>query len=222
MQKSITPLLALPLIATSANAGVLLGGFDGNNAFNAPRQDASAAGSISVAIGIANADSLNNVPFQTTTTTWGTQDFDPDPVNSPERSVAVGEIYTVTMVVLNIGADDILLDSLHWRSKRDTNDSDTTATITYASGTLADADGASADVVLPSGIGNVDFALSSILTDRTLSPGETATFNWATDSGTRWVRIDNFAISGDIIIPEPTSFALLSLGGLLMAKRRRR
>jgi hypothetical protein len=214
------------LITGSASAAVLLGGFDGASgtdpgSFNNPKQDASAVGNVSVTLA-ASSGGPTGTPFQTASGgTWGTQDFDPDPsqASSGGPAVARDNSFTLTTVITNTGSADVTLSGLHWRNKADATGAATSATFTYASGDLADADGTNTAIALPGGINNLDYDLSNLLTDLTLAAGESATFTWEV-TGTRWTRVDNWAFSGDVV-PEPTSLALLGLGGLLVARRRK-
>jgi hypothetical protein len=70
-----------------------------------------------------------------------------------------------------------------------------------------------------------DYTLSSSLTDTTLAAGESAVFtiNFSdtTGSGSSLSLIDNVAFQGTVV-PEPSSIALIGLGGLALFFRRRR
>lgn len=217
--------LTFAAFATSANAAVLLGGFDGAGgtdpgSYSNPLQDTSAVGNVSVTLS-ASGGGPTGTPFQTASGgTWGTQDFDPDPSQASNGGPAVARenSYTLTTVVTNTGSADVTLAGLHWRNKADAAGAAESAIFTYASGDLADANGTNDTIFLPGGINNIDYDLSDLLTDLTLAPGESATFTWAV-AGTRWTRVDNWAFSGDVV-PEPTSLALLALGGLMIARRR--
>lgn len=75
----------------------------------------------------------------------------------------------------------------------------------------------------PSDHDDIDLDLSS-LADNTLEAGQSATFRifWTGGNGltNQDTYLDNVAIFGDFV-PEPTSLALLGLGSLLVARRRR-
>ena len=223
MKMKFTALLTLPMIATSANAAVLLGGFDGNNAYNAPKQDAGVVGLVSVEL---TGPGNNGVPMQQLNSLWGTQAFLPAAEAVVDDTVGIFDSGTalLTITVTNTGTNDVLIDSIHWRTKRDTNESPTQTTITYTAGDLSDSIGANQTYSLGStATQGFDKSLSDFMTDLTLAAGESATFSWFADQADpspRRLRVDNFAISGEVV-PEPGSLALRGLGGLLIARRRR-
>jgi hypothetical protein len=228
LPKATPAIIVLLGMASSANAAaVLLGGFDGLNAFNAPRQDASITGIVVTLSTSFTTGSNNNTPTQSSVTTWGTKTFAPAPDNSTDRSVVVMDtgILTITLQITNNNLQSLTLDQLHWRAKRDGANSPTGATIAYVSGDLAETGGTNSGVISLGDLTtkNFDYSLSSMLSsDRTLATGETATFTFTSPSGgtPQRLRIDNFAISGELI-PEPSS-ALLGAIGLIALLRRRR
>lgn len=182
---------------------VLLGGFDGSNAINAPKQHPSAIGIVSMSLDTSlDPSGLNPGNFmQSSSPLWGTTDLDPDAQNTTTHNCVLSKNgpYDLFITVTNTSTDkDVTLKTLHWRSKRDTTSSDTHATITYVSGSLTDSLGTNTEFYL-GGLGAIghEFPLSNMMADYVLGPGETATFSWSIESGGN-VRWDNIAISGTI------------------------
>jgi hypothetical protein len=213
---------------TAAQGAVILGGFDGTNALNAPKQDASAVGNVTITA-TTNASFNAAIGLQgTNSPLWGTTAFTPaaDTVSNAGVGYVNDAGMSYTFVITNTGTTDLGLETLHWRSKRDTTTSAANVTIAYASGDLTDADGTNSGSLSLGSTGAIGFDSSlSFLTDSTLAPTESATFTWTTSTeGTTRIRVDNFAISGSVVaaIPEPSSAALLGLGGLALILRRRK
>ncbi|MFK7910123.1 MAG: PEP-CTERM sorting domain-containing protein [Akkermansiaceae bacterium] len=222
-----TILAAALLGVNSTHGAVLLGGFDGENAYNAPKQDASVVGAVNV---LLTGPGNSGVPLQTLSPLWGTQAFLPAAESTNDDTVGIFDAGSalLTIQIINTGTNDLNLEQLHWWKKRDTNDSPDQLTITYVSGDLSDADGVNESISLgTTATEGIDYNLSNIVSDLTLAAGESATFSWAADySGippatTRRLRVDNFAISGEVV-PEPSTTALLGLGGLALILRRRK
>jgi len=137
----------------------------------------------------------------------------------------------MTLTLTNGTASAYSIDSLHFDFGVRTNGPNS-FTANYTSGGLGPApaliDTQTGLAQQNSTNGNLfqfDYTLSSSLSDTTLAAGESAvfTFNFSdtTGSGTSLSLIDNVAFQG-AVIPEPSSFALLGLGGLALLARRRR
>jgi len=187
---------------------ILLGGFDGNNAVNAPIQSPGSVGKISMELSATTtlAGAFPGAGIQSSSLLWGTTDLDPDADDSNNGGVLIAdEPLELLITITNTSTDqDVELDTLHWISKRDTSDSPTTATITFASGSLTDSLGTNATVsLLTVGTTGHDYALSGMLSDRVLAPGETTTFKWTTSgantAGNDRLRMDNIALSGSFL-----------------------
>ena len=217
-----TPVEAILNIEVNAQgATVLLGGYDGNQAAmgtpsSIPVRHASAVGNVSFTLSTSDpiAGGFNWAGMQSSNILWGTTDLDPDASTANNNCVFTQDgPMTMTFTVTNTGTEDVTLQTLHWISKRDVSASASAATITYASGDLAGTSG----VHSLGGIGTTghDFDLGSILTDATLSAGQSATFTWYaggdTSINTR-LRVDNFAISGNIA-GTPGNFAPVASDG---------
>jgi len=230
----LTFIVPIFLIASSAQGQVvLLGGWEGLNDGLAPKQSSSVSGSVTTTLfnnNLGNNDVTNSFS-QINTPLWGTTDLDVDAAtigNGDDNRNGIWNAFaalTLTLTVTNNGAQDLVLDSIHFNVRRDAASAQNLATITYTAGNLSDSTGSNTTTALSGTGGNgtgYDIDLNSFLTDTTLANGESATFTWASSGGTSGGhRLDNFAISGSVI-PEPSSFALLLAGlGLLTLRRRR-
>jgi hypothetical protein len=192
-----------PASATTDNIGtILLGGFDGSNAVDAPIQHPIAVGNISMSLSTTlDPSGLNPGNYmQSSSPLWGTTDLDPDAQDNGIHNAVLGKNgpYDLMITVTNTSSDkDVTLEKLHWRSKRDLTTSDTHATIKYISGSLTDSLGTSTEFYL-GGLGGIghDFTLADMMTDYVLAPGETATFSWFIEEAGAQIRWDNIAISG--------------------------
>jgi len=221
---------AFVLAASSANAAILLGGFDGTN--DVAYQSATAT-DVAVTLVASTGDiTPSSGSFQSNDYTWGGTVLDVLPQDSGSRQIVQSGTVTpwsLTLTVTNNGSGNVVLDDLHFRVKKDVNNQGPpSVTIAYTAGDLGGP--SSNSYLIPNGITNhtVDLATLLSLSDTTLGASESATFTWTTDApqdpgGNTGLRIDNFAISGEVVaIPEPTSLALLCLAGLAMIARRRR
>jgi hypothetical protein len=135
--------------------------------------------------------------------------------------------------ITNNGTVDIDLDSFHFDSYAFRANAARTYEIEVLSGDLtAGVVFTSAALVIPA-TGNVnpanhvdyDHSLAG-LADHTLAAGESAVIRLAFSGGTgsgggHHLFVDNIAVSGDLV-PEPSSAALLGLGGLALILRRRK
>lgn len=226
--KTLSALTGLALVAGSADAGVLLGGFDGTNNAGPAIQDASVAGLVTVTL--SGAGAAGN--FGDGSGLWGTTDLSPDPDDTPWPTAGNSNViqlaaFDIDLTVTNNSAFDLTLEQIHINVRIDSGSSDTLHDITYVSGDLAETDGTLIKQVNTGPGPNTNMVGYSTslagggITDLTLASGESATIRYSVDgSGTAWVRADNFAISGSLV-PEPGSLALLGLGGLCVLRRRR-
>lgn len=135
---------------------------------------------------------------------------------------------TATIVITNNTGTSYSIDSIHFDFGVRTS-SATDFTLTYVSGglgtngTVIDTQD---DLSLSGSLTyhDFDYDLSDDLTDTILADGESATFTIvASDyaSPTASAALDNVAIQG-VAVPEPSSVALLDLGGFSLILRRRR
>ena len=230
----LAALASLGLTAISTDAAVLLGGFDGSNNAGPAIQDASVAGLVTVTLSGAGAPgNLGDLSGL-----WGATDFNPDPSTAVTGEAPNGnrawnvvqdETWNIALTVTNNSAFDLTLEQLHINVRMDNSASDILHDVTYVSGDLAETDGTLITQVNTGPAPNFNMvgystSLSSGgITDLTLASGESATISYAVSNtnGSAWVRADNFAISGSLV-PEPTTTALLGLGGLALILRRRK
>ena len=205
---------------------VLLAGFDGTNTANTtsgnagvykeltrPHKSSTSSANVDAIFSTSDA-AVNGLQWagMTSPTTWGSATFIPDATTTNNLVFAADNAITCSFFIQNTGAHEVTLEKLHFRLSRDsaTGGAATQVTIALAGGNLA-ASGPGIQALSGSaGASNYDFNLSTILTDATLSPGQSATFTFtATPSdpaGTnRRIRVDNLAISGSII-PTGTPF----------------
>ncbi len=229
---------ALSLTTIADGAIVLLAGFDGNQTadnvsspktLTAPLQDTSAVGKITVSL--STTSTLQGgfnwaAGFQSSTAIWGSaSSLSPAASTANNNAVyAHDALATIQMTITNTGTTDIILDSLLMRVKRDSAAGSATGIrVTYVSGDLSNTNGSNALFALNSAASTVgyDFALSNLISDKTLSAGQSAIFTWASEGGTgSRTRFDNIALTGTII-PEPSTALLGGLGALLLLRRRR-
>ncbi len=234
--KLATLFACIPLVTATHGAAILLGGFDGNQTENNavspktltnPLQDSSAVGNVSVSL--STSDTIIGFDwaagFQSNTAIWGSASA-LDPAASTANNNAVyahDALATINLTVINTGTDDVTLDSLLMRVKRDNATTSATGIrVTYLSGDLSDTVGSNALFALNAAASTVgyDFALSSLISDFTLAAGQSATFSWASEGGSGGrTRFDNIALTGTV--PEPSAALLGGLGLLALLRRRR-
>ncbi len=137
---------------------------------------------------------------------------------------------TVTLTLTNNTGSDYTISALHW-DLAVRNTSLSAFVVTYVSGGLGPASKQinSQTSIAAQGGGNefdaydYDYILSDDLTDTTLGNTESAVFTFAFSGGStnNSSIFDNIAFEG-AVVPEPSSAALLGLGGLALILRRRK
>lgn len=240
---AVTALAIGSTISSADAASVLLGGYYGlNESGSALQSTASGVSNISVSLSRSGLSTDITQGFsQINTANWGNTTLDvAAPTNNGggddlrnaifQQAATNANDHVLTLTITNNGSLSVLLDSIHWNIKKDFNDiAPNLQSLTYTSGDLADAGGlGTGNFTLANGTNGYDIALSSFLTDTTLAAGESATFTWthgaaqdpAPVTGNTALRMDNFAISGEVI-PEPSTALLAVLSMLALLRRRR-
>jgi hypothetical protein len=206
--------------AVTYGQSVLLAGFDGTNTANTtsgnagvfkqltrPHKSSTSSANIDATFTTSDAvvNGLQWAGGMTSPATWGTATFIPNATTTNNVVFAADNAFTGSFFIQNTGTNEVTLEKLHFRFQRDnaTGGSANQVTITLASGNLAASGPGVQALSSTTGAFNYDFNLSTILTDATLSPGQSATFTFTatpTDpAGTgRRIRVDNLAISGNI------------------------
>lgn len=198
---------------------VLLTGFDGTNVANTTSSNAGVYKEISMPKKSATSFTNVNARLSTTSATvgsfqrsamsspsaWGGEAFLPPASTGNDMILMADNEATISYFIENTGLGNVTLEKLHFRLQRDnaTGGSADQITIALASGDLTSSGPGVQPLVSANGGNSYDFDLSSILTDATLSPGESATLTFHvvpsdTVGTNRRVRIDNLAISGAI------------------------
>ncbi len=196
---------------TTSTAGetILLGGFDGTNKLDAPKQSAGLSG-LEVEL-TTNAPDTNQTG-QMKSTLWGSTELDPDAFTTgmrEDRAVVRGGIVTpwrFSLTITNNTGSDVNLNQIHYITQKDSADGPSLQTLTYTSGSLSDSYGRNTGTFAIENGSNkpVDVDLSGFLSDLTLAGnGETAVFTWshgsaANPAGNTTLRIDNIALSGSM------------------------
>jgi hypothetical protein len=180
------------------------------------KEDAAAAGSVNTRIWTNQTTGKElqwSVTSQSTTTgNWGLSDFSTDASTANDRWVVTQQNGSwINFEITNTGTGDVTLDKFHISANRTSTGAPTTLTISLEdNGTFANPPVLSAsdltatgtqDIALSASTGwsHFEFALSSMLSDLTLAPGEKATFRIANNAGSARVYLDNIAISGSVI-----------------------
>lgn len=136
----------------------------------------------------------------------------------------------MSLKLLNAGAQDLRLDSLHFDYTWTFAAAPTNVTVTLSGGQLDDANGtlitsyaATANISKYNDYTDIDVTLSSVLSDIVLANGQFATFQFTfgAASGTAASGLDNIAVYGTVI-PEPATFGLMaSFGAAIIFIRRK-
>lgn len=161
---------------------------------------AGAASTLTTGVLVRGRDDQDVVTIALTNTTGMSYDFNSIHFDYGMRSQS-GNAFTLAYTSGGLGADGTTIGSA----------SGLTAVV---GGSQSGAEG--------NGYYQYDFGLATPLSDITLGTGETATFTLTftgdTSTGSSGV-FDNLAIQGTVAVPEPSSTALIGLGGLALILR---
>jgi hypothetical protein len=225
MKKStVLSLITLPLCLATSHGAVLLAGWDGSNPGGAGKTGTTITSSYA-STGLGN-EGWNVADLSAGK--WGTATFTPVADATKHVGLIDGATATITFTITNSGTNDISLDSVHSFNKRDSALSPSGAAISFVSSTDADlTEGAGATLTYGAfgDYAGYDQSISSVFAGTNiLSAGETVVialdFTGDADENSRF-RLGNVAFSGTVV-PEPSSAALLGLGGLALILRRRK
>jgi hypothetical protein len=203
---------------------ILLGGYHGAN--DIALQSPAASNLVTVTLMRTGPDPSLQDGSQIVETTWGTNTLDvvaPDQSPWPGKTILQAGVvdvnddpmpFTLVLSVTNISQYTVILNQIHYWLKKDIdNEGPNTATLTYTSGSLDDTDGTSTNLTILNRTNPYDHSLGTFLSDVTLTAGESATFTWShgpaqNPAGNTGIRMDNFAISGELI-PPPAGTVLI-------------
>jgi len=203
----------------TAIAPATTGSTTGVRQLTSPQQSAGASSVVSTRIW---TDQATNKELQWNTTggatdgLWGSTAFTPASSTSTSKWVATQSAASwINYEITNMGTSDVVLDKFHINAKRltttaaPTGSPDTLTISLQQNGTFANPPVLSASALTATGTKTItlttplnsifygfEFALSEMLSDYTLSPGEKATFRIANNAGGNRLYLDNIAISG--------------------------
>lgn len=235
MKVILTTLAASVMLASAANAAVLVGFYDfgtGNNA-HMLSSDPAAPASASLVTGAVYGASGNRGAWSSTDNTYGPSDvIGNTDVNAAMAILANG--VPLHIVITNNAAGDITLGAFVFDlTAINATTGPNEIYLSYASGDLNVTDGTAINSLI--GVNALGAAGNTLdwhdlswsldgLADQQLAAGESATFQLvaanATNAG-QALGVDNIAITGTVV-PEPASLAMGLVGLTLVAARRRR
>ncbi|MBT8044890.1 MAG: hypothetical protein KJO79_08060, partial [Verrucomicrobiae bacterium] len=186
-------LLAFSFCVTGSHGqSILLAGFDGTNtvsgtSYTDANQDTAAVGNVTASAAVTSGSTAKSLG-------WGNYAFVFD--NSG----------TVSFTITNTGSSTVTLDRFLFTTYRDNlaGGPPEQVTIAYSAGNLAGSSGVQS--LGATQAGSFDFDLGSILTDASLSPGESATFTFTSvpadlSGANRRIKYDGMQFTGTISQP---------------------
>lgn len=220
MRKLLAITAILGLSTSISQAGILAGWDTWSNGANANELETGFTATFSGGGGTNGGLGSNDGTFGTVT---GADDTNLNTLLIRNNGSAVSAQFTLT----NNTGQDYNITGLHFDFGARSSGPDS-FTVTYLSGGLGPANtliDTVTDLPNPSStptFADFDYTLSTSLSDIVLGDGESATFEIKVTNGNSSTSsaLDNLAFQG-AVVPEPASLALLGIGGVLIASRRR-
>ncbi|MFN3165793.1 MAG: PEP-CTERM sorting domain-containing protein [Phycisphaeraceae bacterium] len=226
--KTALPAALLAALPLTADAGLILGW----ETWASGSEAASTAVGDITGLGVESGDWRESNRAASNDGTFGTAAGASTATGAASTGTYIGQTggsgsYAFTITA---GVDQVILETFHFDARRKRNNSPENWSVDVVAGDISLVNlgsgslGNTLGTIGPSDHDDFDLDMTG-LADNVLDPGQSATvrISWSggnpTNSDQR-TYMDNVGFSGQVV-PEPASLALLSLGGLMIARRRR-